>query len=89
MVHRVLDVPLSTATAKLSELARSVARTGAEVVLTVDAEPVARLLPVAPPPRRLTEPEVVLARALMRGLSRIPRASGAFDALALLDDVRR
>lgn len=82
-------MPLSTAKAKLSELVRSVGKTGAEIVLTVDGEPAARLVPVIPPPRRLTTSEVTTVRALMQGLTRIPRASDAFDAVVLVAEGRR
>ena len=89
MVKRASEVPLSTAKAKLSELVRSVGKTGAEIVLTVDGEPAARLVPVTPAPRRLTASEVATVRALLQGLARIPRASDAFDAVALIGEGRR
>ena len=89
MVTRAAEVPLSIAKARLSELVRNVGKTGEEVVLTVDGEPAARLVPVTPPPRRLTAPEVTMVRALMQGLSRIPRATDVFDAVALIGEGRR
>lgn len=82
-------VPLSIANAKLSELVRSVRKTGTEIVLTVDGEPAARLVPVTPPHRRLTVAEVTTVRALMQGLTRIPRSSDAFDAVTLINEGRR
>lgn len=89
MVRRAAEVPLSIAKAKLSELVRSVGKTGAEIVLTVDGEPAARLVPVTPAPRRLTAPEITMVRALMQGLTRIPRAPDAFDAVLLINEGRR
>jgi prevent-host-death family protein len=89
MTSRASEVPLSIAKAKLSELVRNVGKSGNEVVLTVDGEPAARLVPIASPPRRLTPAEVNSVRVLMTGLTRIPRAEAPFDALDLLGEGRR
>lgn len=83
------SVPLSQAKTKLSELVRKVAASGEEVVLTVDGQPAARLVPVPSAPRRLTAAEVNTVRALMSGIGRIPRPSEPFDAVELVGEGRR
>ena len=89
MVSHPARLPLSVAKAKLSELVRSVGEDGGEVVLTVDGEPAARLVPVPPAARKLTSPEIQVVRVLMAGLARIPRSSEPFDAVALMREGRR
>jgi prevent-host-death family protein len=89
VVSRSSRVPLSLAKAKLSELVRSVGADGREVVLTVDGEPAARLVPVPAAPRRLTPPEIQVVRVLMAGLARIPRSAEPFDAAAVVREGRR
>lgn len=89
MTTRPSEVPLSIAKAKLSELVRNVGKSGNEVILTVDGEPAARLVPITAPPRLLTAAEVNTVRVLMAGLTRIPRATEPFDAVALVADGRR
>lgn len=59
------------------------------MVITVDGQPAARLVAVAPVPRRLTAPEVNTVRALMAGIARIPRSSEPFDAVELVAEGRR
>jgi len=80
---------LSAAKAGLSEVVRSVRRTGESVVITVDGEPAARIVPIGADPRRLTAAEVATVRALMDALARIPRPSEPFDAVGLLAEGRR
>ena len=89
MTSRRSEVPLSLAKAKLSELVRGVGKNGGEVVLTVDGEPAARLVPVAATPRALTASEVNTVRVLMAGLARVPRSAEPFDAVALIAEGRR
>jgi prevent-host-death family protein len=80
---------LSSAKAALSEIVRSVRRTGSSVVITVDGEPAARIGAVEAEPRRLTVAERATVRALMDAVGRIPRPADAFDAVALVADGRR
>ena len=80
---------LSQAKTKLSEIVRTVRRTGEAVVITVDGEAAAQVIPIEPSPERLTTAEVATVRALTAALFRIPRAPEAFDAVALVSDGRR
>ncbi|HEX4403529.1 MAG TPA: type II toxin-antitoxin system prevent-host-death family antitoxin [Polyangia bacterium] len=80
---------LTSVKAALSEVVRSVRRTGTPVVITVDGEPAARIETVAPESRRMTRSEVATARALMDAIGRIPRPRSSFDAVALVNDGRR
>lgn len=80
---------LSAAKAGLSEVVRSVRRTGESVVITVDGEPAARIAPIEEEPRRLTAAEIATVRALMDALARIPRPSEPFDAVVAVAEGRR
>ena len=80
---------LSSVKAALSEIVRSVRRTGKSVVITVDGEPAAQLGAVEAEPRRLTASEAATVRALMDAVLRIPRPTKSFDAVALVNDGRR
>jgi prevent-host-death family protein len=80
---------LSAAKAGLSEVVRSVRRTGESVVITVDGEPAARIAPIEEEPRRLTTAEIATVRALMDALARIPRPSEPFDAVVAVAEGRR
>ncbi|MFN2377376.1 MAG: type II toxin-antitoxin system prevent-host-death family antitoxin [Candidatus Binatia bacterium] len=80
---------LSAVKAGLSEVVRTVRRTGQSVVITVDGEPAARIAPIEGEPRRLTAAEIATVRALMDGLARIPRPSEPFDAVAAVAEGRR
>jgi prevent-host-death family protein len=80
---------LSAAKAGLSEVVRTVRRTRESVVITVDGEPAARIVPVEADERRLSAAEVATVRALMDAVSRIPRPSGRFDAVELVREGRR
>ncbi|MEN9580393.1 MAG: hypothetical protein RJA70_3402 [Pseudomonadota bacterium] len=80
---------LSSVKSALSEVVRSVRRTGNAVVITVDGEPAARIAGIAAEPRRLTAGEVATTRALMDAVARIPRPTDVFDAVALVADGRR
>jgi prevent-host-death family protein len=83
------SLKLSQAKSKLSEVVRTVRRTGESIIITVDGEAAARVVPMEMPPSRLTAAEVATVRALTAALFRIPRASGDFDAVALVADGRR
>ncbi|MBI4703352.1 MAG: type II toxin-antitoxin system Phd/YefM family antitoxin [Deltaproteobacteria bacterium] len=82
-------IPLSQAKARLSEVIRTVRRTGEPVVVTVDGEPAARIAPVEGEPRRLTPAEIATARALEDALRRMARGAEPFDAVALIREGRR
>lgn len=91
----VARLSLSDAKARLSEVVRGVRTRGDEVVITVDGEPAARIVPVAPivsgdqGPRSLTAAEVAGYRALMASLMRIERPCSEFDAIELIGEGRR
>lgn len=51
-----IQVSLSDAKARLSEVVRSVRTRGEEAVITVDGEPAVRLVPVHPPRDRSLRP---------------------------------
>ena len=89
MVTPSRSIQLSLAKSGLSELVRTVRRTGESVVITVDGEPAAQIAPVEGQPRRLTAREVATVRALMEALVRIPRPSEPFDAGLLVAEGRR
>jgi len=89
MVTSSRSIQLSQAKSGLSEVVRTVRRTGESVVITVDGEPAAQIAPVEGAPRRLTAPEVATVRALTEALLRIPRPSEPFDAGLLVAEGRR
>jgi len=80
---------LSAAKAGLSEVVRTVRRTGESVVITVDGEPAAQIAPIDGQSRRLTAAEIATVRALMDAVARIPRPSDPFDAVAAVGEGRR
>ncbi len=80
---------LSDAKAHLSEVVRGVRARGEDAVITVDGEPVVRIVPVRAGPRELTAAEVAAFRVLMDALQRIERPKGKFDAVELVRDGRR
>ncbi len=89
MVASIRSIQLSQAKSGLSEVVRTVRRTGESVVITVDGEPAAQIAPLEGQPRRLTAPEVATVRALMEALVRIPRPSEPFDAGLVVAEGRR
>lgn len=84
-----VQVSLSDAKARLSEVVRTVRARGEEAVITVDGEPAVRLVPVHPGPRTLSPAEAANFQALMRALSRIDRPDSEFDAVDLVGEGRR
>jgi prevent-host-death family protein len=80
---------LSQAKSRLSEVVRTVRRTGEPVTITVDGEPAAKVTPVEARPERLTAAEVATVRALSAALFRIPRTADVFDAVTLVGEGRR
>ncbi|MEP6651954.1 MAG: type II toxin-antitoxin system Phd/YefM family antitoxin [Myxococcales bacterium] len=80
---------LSQAKSKLSEVVRTVRRTGEPVTITVDGEAAARVVPVDHPRERLTAAEVATVRALTDALFRISRPVDPFDAVGVISDGRR
>ena len=83
------SMSLSSVKTALSEIVRSVRRTGNAVVITVDGEPAARIDAVEAETRLLTTAESATVRALMDAVGRIPRPTDPFDAVALVTDGRR
>jgi prevent-host-death family protein len=83
------SLKLSAAKAGFSEVVRRVRRTGETVVITVDGEPAARIVPIEDTPRQLTATEIATVRALMDALARIPRPSEPFDAVVAVTEGRR
>ena len=64
-------------------------QTGESVVITVDGEPAAQIVPIERAPRGLTAAEVATVRALMSAVIRIPRPGGEFDGVGLIIEGRR
>lgn len=89
MAKPAKSLNLSSAKAGLSEVVRTVRKTGAPVIITVDGEPAVQIAPIEPEPRRLTAAEIAMVRALRDALARIPRPAGSFDATALVAEGRR
>ncbi len=89
MGHIDKIMPLSKVKATLSEVVRTVSKTGAPVVITVDGQPVVKLVPATPPLRQLSSAEVAAYRALTHALVRVPRQVGSFDAVTLIGEGRR
>jgi len=83
------QIPLTDAKTRLSEIVRTVRRTGGSVTITVDGEPAAQLAPVEGEARDLTEQEIATVRALTRAVLGLPRPSGPFDAIELVGEGRR
>lgn len=81
-------LPLSEAKARLSEVVRNVRRTGASVVIAVDGEPAVTVSPYTGAPRRLTDAEVAMDKALQDAALRLA-VDEPFDAVALVRDGRR
>lgn len=79
---------LSDAKARLSEVIRTVRRTGAAVVIAVDGEPAVTLAPYVGTPRRLTAAEVAVDKALQDAALRVAN-SDPFDAVDLVREGRR
>jgi prevent-host-death family protein len=84
-----VQVSLSDAKARLSEVVRSVRSGGEDTIITVDGQPAVRLVPVQSGPRSLTGAEVAGVRALMGSLLRIERPTAEFDAVELVGEGRR
>lgn len=82
-------VRLSEAKARLSEVVRAVRNGGEEVIITVDGEPAARLVPVDSAPKALTAAERASVRALMAALARFERPGDPFDAVDVIGEGRR
>ncbi len=82
-------VNLSDAKARLSELVRGVRTRGEDAVITVDGEPVVRIVPIHASPRPLTAAEMAAYRALMASIGRIQRPDSGFDAVELVREGRR
>jgi prevent-host-death family protein len=82
-------IPLSDAKARLSEVVRTVRRTGQAVVISVDGEPAVRMSPVTTAQTTLTATDIATADALFEALLCMPRAPGTFDAVELVQDGRR
>jgi prevent-host-death family protein len=80
---------LSLVKSSLSEVVRSVRRSGASVIITVDGEPAARIEPISEEPRELTASEAATVQALLGALTRIPQSTDPFDATVLLAEGRR
>lgn len=85
----VSTITLSDAKARLSEVIRAVRTRGEEMIITVDGEPAARVVPVDSGPSMLTSAETASFRALMGGILRVDRPTDAFDAIELLGEGRR
>ena len=81
-------IPLSDAKARLSEVVRNVRLRGEEVVVTVDGEPAARIVPVEVTPRDLTPSELATERVILESIRRLAR-SDPFDAVELVREGRR
>jgi prevent-host-death family protein len=82
-------LPLSAVKARLSEVVRTVRRTGEALVITVDGEPAARVVPVDGGPRTLTPQEAATSGALFDAVARIKRPKEPFDAVELVREGRR
>ena len=80
---------LSEAKARLSEVVRDVRTSREETIITVDGRPAVRVVPIEAAPRRLTEAEVAIDRALMASIDRLGSVSEEFDAVELIRDGRR
>jgi prevent-host-death family protein len=89
MVRSDRTLNLSAAKSGLSDVVRTVRRSGESVVITVDGEPAVRIVPIENDERRLSAAEVATVRALMDAVARIPRPSGKFDAVDLVSEGRR
>ena len=83
------SLPLSDAKARLSEVVRTVRRTGEEAIITVDGKPAVRVVPVRRDPVALTGAEVATTRALLKSLRRMRRVKGSFDAVDVVRNGRR
>lgn len=84
-----VSLSLSHAKARLSEVVRAARTRGQETTITVDGEPAARLVPIVPGPRPLTDAEVASVLALLASLHRVQRPSSQFDAVDLVGEGRR
>ena len=83
------SMKLSAVKAALSEVVRSVRRTGTPVVITVDGEPAAQIVPVAEAARTLTQTEIATHNALMDAVRRMQEDDEPFDAAELIAEGRR
>lgn len=84
-----ISMSLTQVKARLSEVVRAARQGGEETIITVDGEPAARLVPVAAPPRALTDAEAAAVRVLLDAIARLDRVSGSFDAVELVAEGRR
>jgi prevent-host-death family protein len=83
------SISLSDAKARLSEVVRTVRQSGEEMIITVDGQPAARVVPIVEQPRNLTVAEIATYRVLMRGLLEAQRVARPFDAVDLVGEGRR
>lgn len=84
-----ISMSLTQVKARLSEVVRAARQGGEETIITVDGEPAARLIPVASPPRGLTDAEAAAVRVLLDAIARLDRVPGSFDAVELVAEGRR
>jgi prevent-host-death family protein len=84
-----MTAPLSEVKTRLSEFIRTVRRTGESIVVTVDGEPAACIVPIEDGARTLTPAEIATERALLDAIARIAWAPDPFDAVALVQEARR
>jgi len=82
-------LPLTEVKARLSEVVRHVRRDRQSVIVTIDGEPVAEIVPARAPRRELTDNEAATARVLIHALVGARRPVERFDAVALVADGRR
>lgn len=80
---------LSDVKARLSEIIRTVRRTGEPLVVTVDGEPAARISPLEDTPRALSPAEIATERALFDAIARMAWTPEPFDAIELVAEGRR
>jgi prevent-host-death family protein len=84
-----VQIPLTDAKTRLSEIVRSVRRTRDRVTITVDGEPAAVIAPLEKELGELTPQEAATARALFESMIRLAHSSEPFDAVALVTEGRR
>jgi antitoxin (DNA-binding transcriptional repressor) of toxin-antitoxin stability system len=84
-----MAVTLFDAETRLSEVIQVLHTRGEDAVITVDGEPVARLVSLKPSLRPLSTAEVLHARLQMDRIMQSDRPSDAFDAVLLVAEGRR
>ena len=84
-----MQLALSDAKTRLSEVVRSIRTTGRPVILTVDGEPAVEIRPARSSERALRRQDLIAFDALLGALPHLWTHSEPFDAVSVVSEGRR